>query len=528
MSIAPPKSDRQVFPRWRGYGESATTGELNPPERSGPRPWETNDAGLKRREQEWSLHQRSGFAADLVNSAVVLGSTDLAVDAARVLLDRGDLHPLLEAAARRLVAEAEIEDGGRVESVDVSVSQSISIGREVHLARRATRRSLRNAIRWSELARVHTIAGYADKAADAMRVARALAPENRYVLRCAARLEIHRHDAEKAHSILARASATASDPWLLAAEIATAAAADRRSKLVRRAQRLLGAGTFDARSLSELASALGTLEARDGDQRAARKLFRQALVSPTDNSIAQAEWASQHVSGLELPPAALSHPSSWEARALDAGGRGEWQVAVSESWMWHQDQPFARRPAEFGSYHASAGRDFKSGAMLAEAGLRANPREFLLLNNASFCLGSLNELDRAYSFFSRIDETKLTGDQRATYLATKGLLAYRSGNRDAGLDLYMQSIDTWKGGINRVLALIMLAREELLAMAPEASEFVAAAKRAGAQEGDEKDMALWLQQLDAAAEGQRALSPTTLSIASPSASLPTPRTPEER
>jgi hypothetical protein len=55
-----------------------------------------------------------------------------------------------------------------------------------------------------------------------MMTALQLAPQNRHVLRSAARLFLHVGDPECAHDLVARNDATKNDPWLIAAEIAIA------------------------------------------------------------------------------------------------------------------------------------------------------------------------------------------------------------------------------------------------------------------------------------------------------------------
>src|SRR5439155_22265534 len=78
----------------------------------------------------------------------------------------------------------------------------------------------RNAFVWVDLALLYTTLGLRDQAARAIRIALALAPEDRFVLRCASRFLVHIGDAERAHHILKRSEATPYDPWLMAAEFA--------------------------------------------------------------------------------------------------------------------------------------------------------------------------------------------------------------------------------------------------------------------------------------------------------------------
>jgi tetratricopeptide (TPR) repeat protein len=325
-----------------------------------------------------------------------------------------------------------------------------------------------------------------------MWMAQRLAPENRHVLRSAARLAIHSHRPDVARAILLRAHRTRHDPWLLACEISAAEIAEERSALLRTARQMLADKRFSDHDLSELASALATIELGAGDLRTSRQLFRQALRAPSDNSVAQVAWATPKL-GLRCDEQALAATASWEARAIAAHLSGDWRRATQEAQVWHADQPFASRPAELGSYEASKGGDFKMGQELAEQAIRANPKEFLLRNNAAFCLLSMNSVKRAKTHLDAIEGDGLTTHERATLTATWGLYHYRSGAHEQGREHYLRAIRESRDSTSRALASIMLAREELLAGMPGATEAVASAMKLGAQH--QPKLEAWLEQL---------------------------------
>ena len=108
---------------------------------------------------------------------------------------------------------------------------------------------------------------------EAVRAAVALAPDDRFVLRSASCFFVNAKEADRAHRLLANAEVTAADPWLMAAELATAQAADVRPRYLKRAKQLLESGDFRERDVSELASEVGTFELRSGADRRARRLF---------------------------------------------------------------------------------------------------------------------------------------------------------------------------------------------------------------------------------------------------------------
>src|SRR5437868_434116 len=152
-----------------------------------------------------------------------------------------------------------------------------------------------------------------------MDVAVGLAPTNRFVLRSASRLYIHVGRKGKAHHILERAESTKYDPWLLSAEIAAASAAERTSKLVRSGERMIEDESIPIFQKNELGSAIATLELAHGKIKRARNLFRDALTAPTENTVAQADWAlrKKYMDALDvdLDRVRFATPRSFEASA---------------------------------------------------------------------------------------------------------------------------------------------------------------------------------------------------------------------
>jgi tetratricopeptide (TPR) repeat protein len=308
------------------------------------------------------------------------------------------------------------------------------------------------------MARNYTILGERDKAAKSMRIAAALMPNHRYVVRAAARLAVHHGEFDRAHSMVARCARTPGDPWLLATELATAGPAEMRPRFARRGRAMLEGGEFPLSSISELASALGTLELRDGSGRRGRTFIQRSLEDPNDNTIAQGQWLSKQIPSLEINDSLLGE--SAEARALRYGTAMESEEALSAAWDWHYDQPFASGPGELGSYHASVAGRFEEGAAISRAALRANPGEFLLSNNLAFCLLKLDRVQEAGDTLQPVSTDNLDADQRATYMATLGLLYFRAGDADRGRRLYLQAIERSRGQNHRALAKINLAVEE--------------------------------------------------------------------
>ena len=485
---ARPRTDRKILPRWRTYKQTLSLGELAPLDRGHKRDWAGRTDGRVAREFEFSLNPTLAFACDLVCSASVVGPSDGSLEAAQLVLESPKSSLLARRAARRLMSWGE-------HNAAEGLSDLGSPAEGIRDLRSRLALSPRNALRWCDLACHFTAVGNERGAEKAMTVALSLAGEDRHVLRSAARLWVHRGRYDRAHWVLQRSRRTRADPWLVAAEIATAGVAGQRSGLVRHARQLLRSRSFAPFDTNELASALATLELDAGDDVAARRLFRIALEAPTDNSVAQAEWARDRVPSLAVEEHLLERTMSWEARARGASRAGEWRTALAEAGEWQRDQPFSSAPGELGSYEAAKGGDFLAGAEIARRALIANPTEALLLNNTAFCLLSAGELVEADHYLSRTRVDKLTVEDRAHYTATRGLQCYRSGRPEQGRELYLQAMHMTRNRETHALAAIMLAREELFAYAPHASEAIEHAKTLGGR-SERPDMNLWLEQLE--------------------------------
>jgi tetratricopeptide (TPR) repeat protein len=231
-------------------------------------------------------------------------------------------------------------------------------------------------------------------------------------------------------------------------------------------------------ALSELASALATIEMQAGGAKKARRLFRSAMVNPNENSVAQAEWASARLSG-DLGLSDEQVERSAEARARRFAEHDQLDPALAAGWEWLADQPFSTEPATFGSYHASMCGSFDRAIEFAEAGLQPNPGNALLLNNLAFSQANLGRLTDASATLARVKPSD-EGWTRPTLTATRGFLAFRRGEFEEGRALYQKAIDTMQDSEHRLRATLMLASEEARIGGPggqQVAELLAAISR---------------------------------------------------
>ncbi len=431
--------DRKVIPRWRTLDQTLRLGELNslmPPQDD----YLVPSGVLESKIMDWLEHQTVGHAADLVGASLTLGRETEATKAARFLL-RGDHNasPWALELAERALADPKVTD-----LVPVSTSQrGESRHGRVRILRQLLRKEPRDPITWVELSLAYAILGLGNQAERTMTVGLQLAKDNRFVLRAASRLWVHRKDPEKAHDIIVRAERTPFDPWLMAAEIAIGSIDGRKPRFVKAARRILEERRFSPVHISELASAMATLEFNHGNVKRSRQLFDISLRNPTENSIAQAAWASRQNSSIRIDDEYLDRPNTFEARAWSFYHRSQWKQVIEECRLWNSDQPFSSRPSVLASYVAAVAlEDYEASISFAEPALKANPSNVTLLNNfafASICRSKSGDVERARKALSNVDHSHVSRQELVALKATRGFLAFRTGNVSAGDRLYAEA-----------------------------------------------------------------------------------------
>ena len=462
MANFSPNIDRKVIPRWRTFSDTLLLHELDPADVSKSRQEIATDF-LSSKLASWERHKTSAHAADAVGAGISLGCESDVAHVARFLLRESPKSWFWgRQIASRLV--------GPTPNSPESQSLPCETSREHLHAQIRTRRQLlrlepRDPISWVDLSRDYVALGHGDKAMKCMDIALTLANRNRFVLRSSSRLWVHLDRPDKAHGQLVRSPRTRHDPWLLAAEIATAGAAGVIPKFTKAARLMLDGHKKPATHVSELASALATLEMASGKTKKARKLFRRSLESPTDNSIAQAVWAHNLHLPFVIDDQYLKFPNAFEAGSWSYYFDEDWHKAVEQCELWQFDQPFSRRPGIQGSYVAAVALDdYVKCKELAERGLRSNPKDLTLLNNYTFALINLGEIQKAQTYFSKMRSMQNTISDQVTFLATQGLLGFRTGEIAQGRDSYTAAIElARRAGHQRELAIALyfFAKEEL-------------------------------------------------------------------
>jgi tetratricopeptide (TPR) repeat protein len=469
--------DRQVLPRWRDSRTTASLGELDStasgPPRVGP-----GRTGLQLKTEQWLKNRSLAFAGDLLATALLDDvRLEPVADAAAFVLDSADAPKSLRVVAQRILDPAGTDNS--VLETYGAPALAASRWQRIHSLRTHLKEAPRDGLAWGDLALEYTSLGLHRQALHAIDVAMQLAPHNRFLLRSASRLLVHVDSSDIALSLLRTSPATPHDPWLLAAEIAISAWSEESPRFAKVASYALGRGDLAPLHTAELASALATMQADAGAHRKSRDLFRRSLIAPTENAVAQAEWASHRLGFGDFDPAALRVPGSFEARAAASLRSGDFLSATSFVWQWLRDQAFSRHSAISGSYIAGVALDDHHQALrFTEVGLAANPGDWLLLNNRAFSLACLGQLDTAEMTLPRPRLPSVDMWEEATTEATLGMLKFRRGFLEEGRQLYERSRARFERlGIPKgaALAAVYLANEEARIGSPFVGEALAAA-----------------------------------------------------
>jgi tetratricopeptide (TPR) repeat protein len=458
-----PPRRRNLVPRWRAAAVTMHLPEL----RSSMRRRRDYDFGLdefKDALADWEAHRTPSSAAEVVAAAFVADQGQNAIDAARFLAEYED-----EAASslRRSASQTLLSAMLPVPRVQENTTHAL-----IHELRAKALAYPTDPMAWIDLALAYTNRGQAGRAERFIRMAISLAPNNRFVLRSAVRYYLHIHEGERAYKLLDRLPVVNTDPWLTAAKLAAASIVSRRPDDLKDARSLVYSKDFSRYDTSELASQLATIDLQDGHRLRSKKLFEHALQSPTDNTLAQVRWLEDLDTSFSMPSVSVSAPRDFEANALKDFHSGQWEDAITNSWKWYDDEPFARRGPILGSYVASELlQDYERALEFADAGLKSNPRDPALLNNKAYSLAMIGDTSKARECLNLAKPRKDENLSLIPKLATSGAICYREGNVQEGRSWYLKAIEESRApdlAKVKMMSMMHLALEEVRVRTKEA------------------------------------------------------------
>ena len=477
-------SERRVVPRWREFHKTLGLGELRPlvPARRNIDPM----GFLPEKESAWQSSGNIVTASELVSTALVVGRADVAASAISFLEESPEVPTHVKQSIKRLAdGSGPLEFWAPHWNDYQRIAYLKGIVREWH----------GNAVAWTDMALLYSRVGQRSHARHCIAVALALAPSNRFVLRCAVRFFLHIHEPDLAVHILHKSGRVNSDPWLLASEIAVSQIAEKSSRLIKKGMKIVSSNAFDPSQTTELSAALGTVELANGRMRNAKKSFNHSAISPNDNVKAQLLWTSAQYENFSFERVFDVHgPMDHEARVHDLRRNKQWKSALDNCFEWSQDEGFSARPFSLVSCIAQeAIGDLSMAQEYAEKALQTDPENALLLNNLAVmqALGSKTE-DAEQTLKKASKVTTGSALEKIALKATKGMILYRSGHLASGRECYLSAIKEAGSGKEHKdsakRAALYMIQEELHAKTMEsnalAKSILDAIKRAPNPESD--------------------------------------------
>ncbi|MGP8216787.1 MAG: hypothetical protein ACLQQ4_14575 [Bacteroidia bacterium] len=474
--------DRRVIPNWRSFKETVQLGELDSTENKSIQVAKELPS-IASYIEDWKENKTIVHAGDLLSAAIVNSclSDPNVIEAAEFISNHSNKATGPQIGLANVILKKQIEVSNNsllFDDLDAFIDLT-RVHAMINLCKKKLREFPYNAMLYVELSRLYSILGQIrgpirngkeedGPALRAMKIALHLAPNNRYVLRSGARLYTHLDQIEHAHELIRRSPVTNHDPWLASAEISLATVREKSSRFMKRGIEMVDSKSLSPHSITELASAIGTVELISGSQKKSRRFFNTSLLSPNDNSLAQAEWANNSVTLFDnLNPRAYQVRHNHEALALNAFYSSNWQNALVSIKDWFLDMPYSKRPLMLG--HHIAGtllNNHEKAVKFCEIGLISNPKDPQIINNIAYSLAILGRTSEALKYLQQIEHVHhVQKTSEICLMATKGLILFRTNNPEHGRDLYLRAIEEASkldGPYLNWVAILNYVREEIL------------------------------------------------------------------
>ncbi len=451
---------RNMLPLWRNYEDTANAREL---EFDGQKVLPARFERFNSFRDTWRAKHSIINAADLVNAAVVSDKKQGldVLDAAEYMLNHSEeCSPLALDVARSIVEfpKSGIDIGMEKplsfemqaeELIHRLKSQEEGIKARIGLLRKQVHSHCFNPIAYCELARCYANLGMDEKAKKYMNYAVYLAPQSRYIARCAARFYVHINDFDRAKRILLDSGRVNIDPWVMSAEIAVESLMGRSSRYIKTGRKLVMSGNVSPFSSSELCFAICNEDRESGARKDARIMYEKGIVDPNDNSLAQAIFFAKEDTNINLDISSFNRVvHKHEAEMRKAIRLGDYQEAFIYSLKWMQDYRFEHRPIEF-AFGLSCDylKNYDYAIDIVERFLEFNPTDLAAINNKLYALGLSDKVEEAEIYINQVDIRRYLKDNISNgicLIATYGLLQYRKGNIEEGRELYNKAIEAAK------------------------------------------------------------------------------------
>jgi len=238
---------------------------------------------------------------------------------------------------------------------------------------------------------------------------------------------------------------------LLSADVAYSQVMNRFSKMNKVGEMYVKDHAQEIFSITELTSALGTLEVKNGHVKEAKKYFRQSLLNPTDNSLAQVSWMAENLNGFDVDTLKYQVPLAFEAKAIYYYENGSFGDAYEQALKWQADEPFSARPIKAAAYISGFFyKNYKASVELTRKGLQIHPSDVVLANNLVYYLAQDGQIDEAIVLFEKSlrkviqNPDQYSSSEQLYCNATAGLILFKQNQIELGKHYYTKAIEISK------------------------------------------------------------------------------------
>lgn len=437
MALFLDKSNRYLIPSWKPF--SFSQDELRPLCMLQPR--EAGD--ISPYVTEWKASKNIVSAGELLSSAIINNRTEEEIVKDAIVFinnaDEGVPEPL------RNVAKD-------YSDIDIEPTIHLLSGTEIYQKIAALKYSLslypNNAIYHIDIARCYVLLGQIKKAEEHIYLALYFDSNNRFVVRAASRFYLHIGERKKAISVLRHSSLLRKDPWLLASEISVSQLCDKSTGNVKRAIQTIESRKYSDFDLTELRSAVGMEELKNGAYKKGTGLINKSLIAPSENSLAQAQWAINNKQ-LTLDMPEVVNPLFGEANCYELYRKADYENALNAALMWQALTPYSYKCAMYGSKIATIHlNQYDKSEELLTHYLLTNKEESVerrtAQNDLAYALALNNNPDEAQGYldkaFKGVDFQQIQKEDICLF-ATQGLVEFRKDNPENGSEWYEKAID---------------------------------------------------------------------------------------
>lgn len=435
---------RHMIPRWQSLNTAINQGELESGSEVG-KPTQhkqrINSEALKhefaKKKQDWIRSSSLDDAQEVIGTAVIAGeqSDRIAIEAATQIITSKDCQIEVKEFAQTFLQNSD-------PTTDLTLLKEVQARREISHRKRLLLLNPRDGLNLAEMALLYANLGQLRQSEEFLGRSVALLPDNRYVLRANARFYAHMGEPDRSVEILRSSNSVKEDPWLAAALLASEALADVPIQNWKALKRLLKDDNFSQLGLSELAGEAATIELESGARKNARRFFKKSLLKPTENAIAQVEWANRKSNLFDSEEINVDFSKSFEAHSKELFYERKIKESLNKSALWLNMEPFSVSPAVFATFVASIFPRYASmGIEIARAAKKNHLIDNSLNNNMAVLHAYIGKIEEAKKYAKEHRKSMGNSSTDITGIATEGLISFREGNIEKGCQSYLRAIN---------------------------------------------------------------------------------------